>query len=138
MARGELPPPVHILLAYAADGWAAENGQFNPSGKPKPPDMAAWLPVARALLQESDGLNRLRDLALTGMAAWNVDPSIIACVAPAFATPDFAMRLARRLAITGNWGPDPAPIEEPAPSPRTISEPAPPANPSAPARRPKP
>jgi hypothetical protein len=110
MAGVERPPPAHVLLAYAADGWAAENGRFNPSGKPKPPEPAAWRPVVATLLHEADGLDRLRDLALAGMMAWNVDPSIIACVAPAFATPDFAAALAWRLGMVGYRGPRSAPV----------------------------
>jgi hypothetical protein len=106
MAKGELPPPVHILLAYAADGWAAENWQLNPSGRPRHPEAAQWLPVARSLLTKPDGLDRLRGLALAGMAAWGVHASIMDCVVPAFAAPDFAVRLARHLEM-----PDPTGLE---------------------------
>lgn len=116
MAKGELPRPVNTLLAYAADGWAIEHGRLKPSGKPKAPDLAEWGPVARTLLQKPDGLDRLRDLALAGMVAWNVDPSIMACVAPAFATPGFAVRLARRVGRFVEPGPRPGPSPAAEPS----------------------
>jgi len=97
MAKDELPAPAHVLLAYAADGWAVQNGQLSPAGKPRHPKAEIWLPIARALLRQPDGLERLRDLALAGMAAWGVDPSIVACVSSAFASFNFTLLASRQL-----------------------------------------
>jgi len=109
MAKSELAPPVHTLLAYAADGWAAQRGCLNPSGKPKPPAREEWLPVVGALVQEPDGLDRLRDLTLTGMAAWGVDPAMMASVSGAFSRPDIADQLTWRLGTLASLRPQPVP-----------------------------
>jgi hypothetical protein len=93
----ELPPPAKTLLVYAAYGWAAERRWFSPAGRPVMPPTGEYAPRLAALLTKPGGMDELRAYTEKGMAAWGVDPSIIAVVKPAFASPDLAQGLAMLL-----------------------------------------
>ncbi len=89
-----LLPPVETLLEYAAYGWSAHKGKVTATGLPRLPEPATWWSEFGALLAATDGLARLQRLALIGMQAWGVDPSISDVLPAAFASPDILDRLA--------------------------------------------
>lgn len=89
-----LPPPAATLLIYAAYGWSVHLGDYSPSGRPRQPSDASWLPKFAALLTSPDGMIGLEKLALFGMQAWEVDPAICAVLPAAFAGPGLVDRLA--------------------------------------------
>jgi hypothetical protein len=83
------PPPADAILEYAAYGWAKANGHLAPTGRPRLLERKIWVPLFNALAQSDAGLLKLKAYAEDGLKAWNVAPSIAACLDAAFATKGF-------------------------------------------------
>ena len=88
-AQRLLPPPADAILEYAAYGWAKANGYLSPQGRPRLLERKIWVPLFYALAQSDAGLLKLKAYAEDGLKAWNVAPSIAACLDAAFATKGF-------------------------------------------------
>ncbi len=110
-----LPPPADAILVYAAYGWAMANSHLAPSGRPRLLERKLWVPLFYALAQTESGIQKLKGYAETGLKAWNVAPSIAACLDGAFAEKDFdklVLNELRHLADTAEVGRGPVILHE--------------------------
>ena len=90
--HGLLPPPVGIILLYAADGLSVWNRQFSRSGRPRTPERAVWVPMFRQLTESHEGLRTLKTLAVAGMRGWGCPEVYPACLDAAFRDIGFRAR----------------------------------------------
>jgi len=98
-----LPPPVEMILLYAADGLAAWRGHVGRSGRPQTPGRPLWVPMLRELVESDQGLSTLRAMAEAGMQAWECPPDLTSCLEAAFSDITFrvsAVAVLHNLAAT--------------------------------------
>ena len=79
-----LPPPVSIILLYAADGLAMRLGRLKPSGKPRTPGPIEWAADFRKLVDSPEGRDALKALAIEGMKACGCSAVELDCLGAAF------------------------------------------------------
>lgn len=84
LERPLLPPPVKIILLYAADGLSVWKDRYNKVGRPRTPSRSHWVPMFRQLVETYEGLRILQKLAETGMKAWGCKPDAFCCTRYAF------------------------------------------------------
>ncbi len=65
-----LPPPLEVILKYAADGLSVWNGRFLPSGRPWTPPPIDYAGMFRLLVESREGRRTLRLLTEAGMRGW--------------------------------------------------------------------
>lgn len=146
--RPLLPPPVKIILLYAADGLSVWKDRYNKAGRPRTPSRSHWVPMFRQLVETYEGLRFLQKLAETGMKAWGCKPDAFCCARCAFKDVTFRSHVIAALedfAATAQEAqkihlPKPAPApypEEPEETPRPEPKVAPLAPKTAP-QRPRP
>lgn len=82
--RPLLPPPVKVILLYAADGLSVWKDHYNKAGRPRTPSRSHWLPMFRQLVETYEGLRILQKLAETGMKAGGCSADILKCTRDAF------------------------------------------------------
>ncbi len=82
--RPLLPPPVKIILLYAADGLSVWKDRYNKVGRPRTPSRSHWVLMFRQLVETYEGLRILQKLAETGMKAWGCKPDAFCCARCAF------------------------------------------------------
>lgn len=82
--RPLLPPPVKIILLYAADGLSVWKDRYNKAGRPRTPSRSHWVPMFRQLVETYEGLRILQKLAETGIKAWGCHADTLACARDAF------------------------------------------------------
>jgi hypothetical protein len=87
-----LPPPVGVILLYAADGLSVWNRSFSRSRRPRTPERAIWVPMFRQLTESPEGLRTLKALAEAGMRGWGCPEVYLACVDAAFRDIGFRAR----------------------------------------------
>ena len=88
-----LPPPVVVILLYAADGLSVWNHIFSPSGRPRTGERNIWVPMFRQLAQSPDGMRTLQALATDGMKAWGCSDIALGCLNDAFRDPRFRTQI---------------------------------------------
>lgn len=82
--RPLLPPPVKIILLYAADGLSVWKDRYNKAGRPRTPSRSHWVPMFRQLVETYEGLRILQKLAETGIKAWGCQCDTLNCIRDAF------------------------------------------------------
>src|SRR5579863_5399569 len=87
-----LPPPVGVILLYAADGLSVWNRSFSRSRRPRTPERAIWVPMFRQLTESPEGLRTLKALVEAGMRGWGCPEVYLACVDAAFRDIGFRAR----------------------------------------------
>lgn len=84
-----LPPPLGVLLWYAANGLSvAADGPIR-AQRPHTPEVSVWAGPFREFVESRAGLRKLKGLAETGMRALGAPPDYFLCLDSAFRYPSF-------------------------------------------------
>jgi hypothetical protein len=111
------PPPLGIILKYAADGFSVWNGRFLPSGRPWTPPPIDYAGMLRQLIESREGRRTLRLLTEAGMRGWGCLEYYRDALDGAFSHVSFRALAIAALEDLARTAPKPFTLPEPPPRP---------------------
>jgi hypothetical protein len=74
------PGAIYVMLLFAAEGLAAENGLLSSTGKPRLLERTSWAGILRLCLETPAGQKRLTELMIEGIRRGGWPEDYVGCV----------------------------------------------------------